>query len=71
MKNETSGAPNPGPPRPGPKKTTTRKKYTWGSGKVWRVWAGDQVRDLVELNEEIVRLALDTTAKMRAAAPIG
>lgn len=44
---------------------------SWGSGKDWRVWAGDQVRDLVELNEEIVRLALDTTAKMRAAAPTG
>ncbi|NKY35410.1 glycoside hydrolase family 57 protein [Nocardia speluncae] len=44
---------------------------SWGSGKDWRVWAGDQVRDLVELNEEIVRLALDTTAKMRADAPTG
>ncbi|MEV0245738.1 glycoside hydrolase family 57 protein [Nocardia sp. NPDC050712] len=40
---------------------------SWGSGKDWRVWAGDQVRDLVELNHDIVRLALDTLDKMRAA----
>ncbi|AFU04399.1 1,4-alpha-glucan branching protein domain-containing protein [Nocardia brasiliensis] len=40
---------------------------SWGSGKDWRVWAGDQVRDLVELNDDIVRLALDTIDKMRAA----
>ncbi|WP_280504984.1 glycoside hydrolase family 57 protein [Nocardia farcinica] len=39
---------------------------SWGSGKDWRVWAGEQVRDLVTLNEEIVRLALDTVDKMRA-----
>ncbi|WP_405177586.1 glycoside hydrolase family 57 protein [Nocardia sp. NBC_01377] len=38
---------------------------SWGSGKDWRVWAGDQVRDLVELNDEIVRLTLDTVDKMR------
>ncbi|MCP2287309.1 1,4-alpha-glucan branching protein domain-containing protein [Nocardia amikacinitolerans] len=41
---------------------------SWGSGKDWRVWAGDQVRDLVELNDEVVRLALDTLDKMRAGA---
>jgi len=40
---------------------------SWGSGKDWRVWAGDQVRDLVELNDDIVRLTLDTVDKMRAA----
>ncbi|WP_245671474.1 1,4-alpha-glucan branching protein domain-containing protein, partial [Nocardia amamiensis] len=40
---------------------------SWGSGKDWRVWAGEQVRDLVELNDDIVRLALDTVDKMRAA----
>ncbi|MBF6544775.1 glycoside hydrolase family 57 protein [Nocardia brasiliensis] len=40
---------------------------SWGSGKDWRVWAGDQVRDLVDLNDDIVRLALDTIDKMRAA----
>jgi 1,4-alpha-glucan branching enzyme len=39
---------------------------SWGSGKDWRVWAGDQVRDLVELNAEIVRAALDTLDKMAA-----
>ncbi|WP_228003053.1 1,4-alpha-glucan branching protein domain-containing protein [Nocardia australiensis] len=40
---------------------------SWGSGKDWRVWAGDQVRDLVELNDDVVRLTLDTVDKMRAA----
>jgi 1,4-alpha-glucan branching enzyme len=30
------------------------------------VWAGDQVRDLVELNAEIVHFTLDTLDKMRA-----
>lgn len=40
---------------------------SWGSGKDWRVWAGDQVRDLVELDDDIVRLTLDTIDKMRAA----
>ncbi|MTE13111.1 1,4-alpha-glucan branching protein domain-containing protein [Nocardia aurantiaca] len=41
---------------------------SWGSGKDWRVWAGDQVADLVELNAEVVRLALDTLDKMRVDA---
>ncbi len=41
---------------------------SWGSGKDWRVWAGDQVRDLVELNADIVGLALDTLGKLRANA---
>ncbi|MFC9894384.1 1,4-alpha-glucan branching protein domain-containing protein [Nocardia sp. NPDC127579] len=41
---------------------------SWGSGKDWRVWAGDQVSDLVELNADIVRLTLDTIDKMRAGA---
>ncbi|WP_067889171.1 1,4-alpha-glucan branching protein domain-containing protein [Nocardia vaccinii] len=41
---------------------------SWGSGKDWRVWAGDQVRDLVELNAEIVRFTLDTLDKLRAEA---
>lgn len=39
---------------------------SWGSGKDWRVWAGDQVRDLVDLNAEVVRTALDTLDKMAA-----
>ncbi len=41
---------------------------SWGSGKDWRVWAGDQVRDLVDLNAEVVRQALDALDKMRAEA---
>jgi 1,4-alpha-glucan branching enzyme len=48
---------------------------SWGSGKDWRVWSGDQVRDLVELSADIVRLTLDTLDKMRAqngtCAPYG
>ncbi|CAM3756677.1 glycoside hydrolase family 57 protein [Smaragdicoccus niigatensis] len=31
---------------------------SWGSGKDWRVWAGDQVADLVQLNAEVVETAL-------------
>lgn len=44
---------------------------SWGSGKDWRVWAGDQVRDLVRLNSEVVRTTLETIDKARAhsAAP--
>lgn len=38
---------------------------SWGSGKDWRVWAGDQVADLVRLNDEVVRTALDTLDKVR------
>ncbi|MGA9874087.1 MAG: glycoside hydrolase family 57 protein [Rhodococcus sp. (in: high G+C Gram-positive bacteria)] len=29
-------------------------KSSWGSGKDWRVWAGDAVQDLVKLNAEVV-----------------
>ena len=36
---------------------------SWGSGKDWRVWAGDQVADLVCLNEEVVRTTLDVLDK--------
>ncbi|NUS44569.1 MAG: glycoside hydrolase family 57 protein [Mycobacteriaceae bacterium] len=39
---------------------------SWGSGKDWRVWAGEQVSDLVALNEEVVRTALDTLDKAQA-----
>lgn len=38
---------------------------SWGSGKDWRVWAGDQVSDLVQLNDEVVRTTLDTLDKAR------
>lgn len=31
---------------------------SWGSGKDWRVWAGDKVGDLVQLNDEVVAEAL-------------
>ncbi len=31
---------------------------SWGSGKDWRVWNGDAVRDLVALNAEVVEAAL-------------
>ncbi len=41
---------------------------SWGSGKDWRVWAGEQVQDLVELNADIVRLALDTVDKIDAGS---
>ncbi|MEV6360133.1 glycoside hydrolase family 57 protein [Nocardia asteroides] len=42
---------------------------SWGSGKDWRVWAGDQVADLVELNADVVRLAMDTLDKVRGTGP--
>ncbi|WP_371830174.1 1,4-alpha-glucan branching protein domain-containing protein [Rhodococcoides kroppenstedtii] len=32
---------------------------SWGSGKDWRVWAGDPVQDLVRLNAEVTATALD------------
>ena len=38
---------------------------SWGSGKDWRVWAGDQVSDLVQLNSEVVDTALTTVDKSR------
>ena len=36
---------------------------SWGSGKDWQVWAGDQVADLVRLNTEVVETALSTVDK--------
>jgi 1,4-alpha-glucan branching enzyme len=36
---------------------------SWGSGKDWQVWAGDQVADLVQLNAEVVDTALTTVDK--------
>ena len=38
---------------------------SWGSGKDWRVWAGDPVADLVRLNDEVVRTTLDSIDKAR------
>ena len=40
---------------------------SWGSGKDWRVWSGEQVADFVDLNDDVVRTALDTVDKARAA----
>ena len=36
---------------------------SWGSGKDWQVWAGDKVADLVQLNNEVVDMALSTVDK--------
>jgi 1,4-alpha-glucan branching enzyme len=36
---------------------------SWGSGKDWQVWAGEQVADLVQLNTEVVDTALTTVDK--------
>lgn len=38
---------------------------SWGSGKDWRVWAGDDVADLVALNSEVSRTALDAVDTAR------
>ncbi|MBS4726992.1 glycoside hydrolase family 57 protein [Mycobacterium sp. SM1] len=46
---------------------------SWGSGKDWRVWTGDKVADLVQLNAEVVDTALTAVDKALAhpAAPAG
>ncbi|GFG76642.1 1,4-alpha-glucan branching protein domain-containing protein [Mycobacterium botniense] len=36
---------------------------SWGSGKDWRVWTGEKVADLVQLNAEVVDTALTTVDK--------
>jgi 1,4-alpha-glucan branching enzyme len=36
---------------------------SWGSGKDWQVWNGEQVSDLVQLNAEVVDTALSTVDK--------
>ncbi|BCI52519.1 1,4-alpha-glucan-branching protein [Mycolicibacterium litorale] len=36
---------------------------SWGSGKDWQVWAGEQVADFVQLNSEVVDTALGTVDK--------
>lgn len=35
---------------------------SWGSGKDWRVWAGEQVSDLVELNGQVQKTLVQTVA---------
>jgi 1,4-alpha-glucan branching enzyme len=37
---------------------------SWGSGKDWRVWDGEQVSDLVSLNTNVTRLALSTVDQL-------
>lgn len=39
---------------------------SWGSGKDWQVWAGEQVADLVQLNSEVTETALSTVDKALA-----
>ena len=39
---------------------------SWGSGKDWQVWNGEQVADLVHLNTEVVDNALSTVDKALA-----
>lgn len=39
---------------------------SWGSGKDWQVWSGEQVADLVRLNTEVVDTALSTVDKALA-----
>ncbi|MEZ0049174.1 1,4-alpha-glucan branching enzyme [Mycobacterium sp. MAA66] len=39
---------------------------SWGSGKDWQVWSGEQVADLVALNTEVVDTALTTVDKALA-----
>ncbi|MDT7759936.1 MAG: 1,4-alpha-glucan branching enzyme [Mycobacterium sp.] len=36
---------------------------SWGSGKDWQVWSGEQVADIVQLNNEVVDAALSTVDK--------
>ncbi|KAA8964819.1 glycoside hydrolase family 57 protein [Mycobacterium sp.] len=46
---------------------------SWGSGKDWRVWAGEEVADLVQLNAEVVDTALSAVDKAltQTASPDG
>ncbi|WP_099022575.1 1,4-alpha-glucan branching protein domain-containing protein [Mycolicibacterium palauense] len=37
---------------------------SWGSGKDWQVWSGEQVADLVQLNSEVIDTALTTVDKL-------
>ena len=41
---------------------------SWGSGKDWQVWSGEQVADLVTLNAEVVDTALACVDKAMAHA---
>ncbi|MFC4951189.1 1,4-alpha-glucan branching protein domain-containing protein [Pseudonocardia sp. GCM10023141] len=41
---------------------------SWGSGKDWRVWAGDLVSDLIELNERVQKTLIDAAPATGAVA---
>jgi 1,4-alpha-glucan branching enzyme len=43
---------------------------SWGSGKDWRVWAGEPVADLVALNERVQKTLLGAVAPARARDPL-
>jgi len=43
---------------------------SWGSGKDWRVWAGEQVADLVALNEQVQKTLLASAADGIARDPV-
>ncbi|WP_433556479.1 1,4-alpha-glucan branching protein domain-containing protein [Pseudonocardia xinjiangensis] len=43
---------------------------SWGSGKDWRVWAGDQVADFVGLNEQVQKTLLGSVAPGLARDPV-
>jgi 1,4-alpha-glucan branching enzyme len=43
---------------------------SWGSGKDWRVWAGEQVADLVALNERVQKTLLATAADSVTRDPV-
>ncbi len=42
---------------------------SWGSGKDWRVWAGDQVADVVVLNDRVQKALLDAAGPGPARDP--
>ncbi|WP_232664252.1 1,4-alpha-glucan branching protein domain-containing protein [Pseudonocardia sp. TRM90224] len=43
---------------------------SWGSGKDWRVWAGEQVADIVGLNEQVQKTLLSSVAPGAARDPL-
>ncbi|OJY45923.1 1,4-alpha-glucan branching protein domain-containing protein [Pseudonocardia sp. 73-21] len=43
---------------------------SWGSGKDWRVWAGEQVADIVALNDQVQKTLVSSTAPGRARDPL-
>ena len=44
---------------------------SWGSGKDWQVWSGEQVADLVQLNTEVVDTALTHRGQGARAERVG